>query len=168
MGWWSNIVAEKFLKWLSPENGLRWLDVGCGSGALSESIIRGYCPKSVTAVDQSEEFIKTAQKRLESNVNCKLGDALNLPVEENTIDAAVEKHIPVINKIDGGYRVIVGEINHPMIEKHYIEWIELVADNQVFRRYLKPEEPPESIFHTSATDVLARGYCNLHGHWKSN
>jgi len=89
-------------------------------------------------------------------------------LQENTIDAAVEKHIPVINKIDGGYKVIIGEISHPMIEKHYIEWIELVVDNHVFRRYLKPGEAPESIFHTSATDVFARGYCNLHGHWKSN
>jgi len=89
-------------------------------------------------------------------------------LEENTIDAAVEKHIPVINKIDGGYRVIIGEIDHPMVEKHYIEWIELVADNQVLRKYLVPGEAPESIFYTGANDVLARGYCNLHGHWKSN
>ena len=89
-------------------------------------------------------------------------------LEENTIDAAVEKHIPVIKKIDGGYKVIIGEVNHPMIEKHYIEWIELLIDNQVFRRYLKSGEAPEAIFHTNATDVIARGYCNLHGHWKSN
>lgn len=89
MGRWSNIVAEKFLKWLSPENGLSWLDVGCGSGALSESIINGYSPKSVIAVDQSEGFIQTAQKRLGSNAICKIGDALNLPVEDNTIDVTV-------------------------------------------------------------------------------
>lgn len=86
---------------------------------------------------------------------------------ENTKDAAVEKHLPVIEKIDGGYKVIVGEVNHPMIDKHYIEWIELVIEDQVFRRYLKPGEAPEAIFHTSATDVIAREYCNLHGHWKS-
>ena len=89
-------------------------------------------------------------------------------LEENTIDAAVEKHVPVIEKIDGGYKVIVGEVNHPMIDKHYIEWIELLFDNQVFRRYLNPGDAPEAIFHTSATDVIARGYCNLHGNWKSN
>jgi SAM-dependent methyltransferase len=89
MGRWSNIVARKFLKWLSPENGLRWLDVGCGSGALSESVIKGYSPECVTAIDQSKGFVQTAQKRLGSDVNCKLGDALNLPVEDNTIDVAV-------------------------------------------------------------------------------
>jgi superoxide reductase len=91
-----------------------------------------------------------------------------LLLEENTIDAAVEKHVPVIEPIEGGYKVIVGEVNHPMIEKHYIEWIELLADNQVFRRNLKPEEAPEAIFYTNATDVVARGYCNLHGNWRSN
>ena len=89
-------------------------------------------------------------------------------LEENTIDAAVEKHVPVVERIDGGYRVIVGEVNHPMIDKHYIEWIELLTDNHVFRRYLKPGEAPEVIFHTNATDVVARGYCNLHGNWRSN
>jgi len=89
-------------------------------------------------------------------------------LEENTIEAAVEKHIPIIEPIDGGYKVIVGEVNHPMIEKHFIEWIELLTDTHVFRRNLKPGEAPEVIFHTNATDVVARGYCNLHGNWKSN
>ena len=86
---------------------------------------------------------------------------------ENTEDAAVEKHVPVIQAIDGGYKVIVGEVNHPMLEKHYIEWIELVFENQVLRQYLKPEEDPEAIFHTNAAEVVARAYCNLHGLWKS-
>ena len=88
-------------------------------------------------------------------------------LEENTIDAAVEKHVPIIEKVDGGYKVIVGEVGHPMIEKHYIEWIELITDNQVFRKYLKPEEAPEGIFFTDTTEVYARGYCNLHGNWRS-
>lgn len=88
-------------------------------------------------------------------------------LEENTIDAAVEKHIPVIEKTDGGYKVTVGEVDHPMIDKHYIEWIEILAGNQVLRKHLKPGEAPEAIFQTDATDVIARGYCNLHGLWKS-
>ena len=89
-------------------------------------------------------------------------------LEENTVDAAVEKHVPVLEKIDGGYKVIVGEVNHPMLEKHYIEWIELLTDSHVFRKNLNPGEAPEVIFHTNATEVIARGYCNLHGNWKSN
>ena len=89
-------------------------------------------------------------------------------LEENTIDASVEKHVPVLEKTDGGYKVIIGEVHHPMIEKHYIEWIELLVDNQIFRRYLKPGDAPEAIFHTDAADAVARGYCNLHGHWRSN
>jgi len=89
-------------------------------------------------------------------------------LEENTVEAAVEKHVPVIEKIDGGYKVMVGEVIHPMIEKHYIEWIELLIDNEVLRRHLKPGDAPEAFFHTKGTDGVARGYCNLHGQWKSN
>lgn len=89
-------------------------------------------------------------------------------LEENTKDAAVEKHVPVIEKIEGGYKVVIGEVHHPMIEAHHIEWIELVAENQVYRKYLKTGETPEAVFHTSATEVVAREYCNLHGHWKAD
>lgn len=87
---------------------------------------------------------------------------------ENTVDAAVEKHIPVVEKIAGGYKVKVGEAAHPMEEKHFIEWIELVADGTlVSRKYLKPGETPEAVFSVEASQVIARAYCNLHGLWKS-
>jgi superoxide reductase len=86
---------------------------------------------------------------------------------ENTVDAAREKHVPVIEKIDGGYRVKLGSVPHPMEEKHYIEWIELVAGNKVLRQFLQPGDAPEASFQTTAKDVSARAYCNLHGLWRS-
>jgi superoxide reductase len=88
-------------------------------------------------------------------------------MEEGTIDAAVEKHVPVIEKTDGGILVKVGEVAHPMGEDHYIEWIELVADSVVYRTYLKPGDAPEALFPIQSGDYTARAYCNLHGNWKS-
>lgn len=87
--------------------------------------------------------------------------------EEGTVDAAVEKHVPVIEKTDGGILVKVGEVAHPMGADHYIEWIELIADNVVYRTYLKPGDVPQVLFPVSAGDYTARTYCNLHGTWKS-
>jgi len=86
---------------------------------------------------------------------------------ENTVDAAKEKHVPVIEKVDGGYKVKVGAVPHPMEDKHYIEWIELIAGGSVYRRYLSPGDQPEAFFATDAQDVSAREYCNLHGLWKA-
>jgi superoxide reductase len=85
----------------------------------------------------------------------------------NTVDAAKEKHVPVIEKIDGGYKVVVGEVPHPMAEDHYIEWIELIADNKSYRKYLNPGDTPEAIFYIDAVKVIAREYCNKHGLWKN-
>ncbi|MCA1989174.1 MAG: desulfoferrodoxin [Desulfarculus sp.] len=87
--------------------------------------------------------------------------------EENTVDAAKEKHVPVIEKIDGGYKVKVGSVPHPMEEKHYIQWIELVAGDRAYMEFLKPGQAPEAVFKIDATSVTAREYCNLHGHWKA-
>lgn len=86
---------------------------------------------------------------------------------ENTVDAAHEKHVPVVTKIAGGYKVSVGSVAHPMEDKHYIEWIELIAGNDVLRKFLSPGDAPEATFQTSAAQVTAREYCNLHGLWKS-
>jgi len=86
---------------------------------------------------------------------------------EKTADSATEKHVPVIEKIDGGYKVTVGSTAHPMTEDHYIEWIELVAEDEVLIEYLEPGVPPVAIFKTDITEVYAREYCNLHGHWKT-
>lgn len=85
---------------------------------------------------------------------------------ENTVDAAKEKHIPVIEKIEGGFKVKVGSIPHPMEQKHYIEWIELLADGRAYRQFLEPGMVPEAVFYIRADSVSAREYCNIHGLWK--
>lgn len=87
--------------------------------------------------------------------------------EENTVDAAKEKHVPVIEKTAEGFKVKVGSVPHPMEEKHYIEWIEVIADGKTYRRYLQPGEAPEAVFCIDAATVTAREYCNLHGLWKA-
>lgn len=88
-------------------------------------------------------------------------------VTENTMDASKEKHVPVIVKVDDGYKVTIGSVIHPMEEKHYIQWIELLADGQVYRQFLKPGQTPEAFFKVTAEKVSAREYCNLHGLWKA-
>lgn len=86
---------------------------------------------------------------------------------ENTEDAATEKHVPVIEKIPGGVRVSVGSVEHPMLDKHFIEWIEIIADGNVYRKYLNPGEAPVAEFMITADSVVAREHCNLHGVWKA-
>ncbi len=86
---------------------------------------------------------------------------------ENTVDASKEKHVPVIEKVAGGYLVKVGSVAHPMEEKHYIEWIEVIADGAVYRYFLNPGAAPEATFSIDAAKVTAREYCNLHGLWKA-
>jgi len=87
--------------------------------------------------------------------------------EENTVDASKEKHIPVVEKIAGGFKVKVGSVPHPMEEKHYIEWIEVITDGKAYRQFLKPGDAPEAVFMIDASAITAREYCNLHGLWKS-
>lgn len=86
---------------------------------------------------------------------------------ENTTDAALEKHVPVIEKIDGGVKVKVGEVAHPMEESHFIQWIEIIADGKICRQFLSPGDAPEAVFNVTAENIVAREYCNLHGHWKA-
>lgn len=85
---------------------------------------------------------------------------------ENTVDAALEKHVPVIEKIETGFKVKVGSVAHPMLKEHYIEWIELVADGRAYRQFLNPGDIAEAVFCIDADKVTAREYCNLHGLWK--
>jgi len=89
MGRWSRLVARKFVDWLVPSAGLKWLDVGCGSGALSEAVINHYAPAELTAIDQSEAFVNTAQSRLGSMAHCRVGNALALPLEDSSVDVTV-------------------------------------------------------------------------------
>jgi len=86
--------------------------------------------------------------------------------EANTVDAAVEKHVPVVEKAAGAYQVKVGEVPHPMEEKHYIEWVEAIAGGKAYRQFLAPGEAPEAAFDVDADQITARAYCNLHGLWK--
>jgi superoxide reductase len=94
------------------------------------------------------------------------GKPMNL-MTENTVDAAKEKHVPVLEKTADGWKVKVGSVAHPMEDKHYIEWIELVADGKSYRAFLKPGMAPEAEFCVKADKVTAREYCNLHGLWKA-
>jgi superoxide reductase len=88
--------------------------------------------------------------------------------EENTTDAAVEKHVPVVEKHGGTVTVTVGSVAHPMADDHFIEWIELFVDGKVLRQQLSPGGEPVAVFDgAKADDARARAYCNLHGLWKS-
>jgi superoxide reductase len=86
---------------------------------------------------------------------------------ENTVDAAKEKHVPVIEVGDGFVKVTVGSVAHPMDEKHYIEWIELIADGKAYRQFLQPGEVATATFNVTASSLSARELCNLHGLWSA-
>jgi len=88
-------------------------------------------------------------------------------LREKTADVGLEKHVPVIEVTNKGIKVRVGEVPHPMEEKHYIEWIEVITDGDSCRRFLKPGAKPEAEFEIGRQKVAAREYCNIHGLWKS-
>ena len=94
------------------------------------------------------------------------GQSMRL-LEENSTDAAQEKHVPVVEKVENGFSVKVGSVAHPMDENHFIEFIELIAASTVFRHNLKPGDAPEVFFAIEAEQATARAYCNLHGLWRS-
>ena len=93
------------------------------------------------------------------------GQDMELLVEK-TDDVGKEKHVPVIEKTDNGVKVKIGSVPHPMEEKHYIEWIQIVADGIAQRKYLQPGDAPEAEFCVSGDVTLVRDYCNVHGLWK--
>ena len=86
---------------------------------------------------------------------------------EKSEEVGLEKHVPVIEKTEKGTRVKVGSVPHPMEQKHYIEWIEIIADGRLYRKFLKPGDRPEAEFEITAEKIEAREYCNIHGLWKS-
>lgn len=88
-------------------------------------------------------------------------------LKENTVDAAQEKHVPVIEKSGNTVTVTVGSVPHPMEDKHYIEMIEVVTASKVYRQYLKPGQEPHASFTVEDPIMMAREYCNIHGLWKS-
>jgi superoxide reductase len=90
-------------------------------------------------------------------------------LKENADDkAAKEKHVPIIEKTKDGYKVKVGSVEHPMLPEHHIQFIELIADNQSYVKFLEPGQKPEAEFCIKANKVTAREFCNLHGLWKSS
>jgi|SRR3989344_798897 len=86
---------------------------------------------------------------------------------EKTEDAGFEKHVPVIKKVEGGVRVKVGSIPHPMEEAHFIEWISILVDEKIYTRFLKPGDAPEVEFKIEGENAVAKIYCNIHGLWRS-
>jgi len=88
-------------------------------------------------------------------------------LDEKTEDASTEKHVPYIERIEGGVKVRVGQnAAHPMEEKHYIQWIELLADGKAYRQFLQPGDAPEAVFNVTADNLSARELCNIHGLWR--
>ncbi|MBN1328783.1 MAG: desulfoferrodoxin [Candidatus Heimdallarchaeota archaeon] len=95
------------------------------------------------------------------------GEPMRL-MEEQTADWKNEKHVPVMEKLDEGkIKVIVGSTLHPMIDTHWIEWIEVIAGNKTQRKYLQPGDEPIAKFKVMDTEnIIIREYCNIHGLWK--
>jgi superoxide reductase len=89
-------------------------------------------------------------------------------LQEKTADAGMEKHVPIVETTDRGTKVKVGDVPHPMEEKHYIEWIEVITDGGSCRQFLKPGDKPEVEFEIGAQKIAAREYCSIHGLWKSS
>ena len=95
------------------------------------------------------------------------GKPMTLLVEK-TKDEGLEKHVPVVETVDGGIKVKVGSVPRPMVANHYIEWIEVLVDGDSHCKFLKPGARPEAVFALDAKGVTVREYCNLHGLWRAN
>lgn len=94
------------------------------------------------------------------------GEPMKL-LDENVVDASLEKHIPVRDKEGSIFTVKVGSVSHPMTEDHYIEWIEVITGGKSYREFLKPGKEPQAIFCVESREpIVLRAYCNLHGLWK--
>jgi len=82
------------------------------------------------------------------------------------VDAAKEIHVPVVEKTAEGFQVKGWDVAHPLEEKHYFDWVEIIADGKAYRQFLNPGQAPEAVFNIEADQVTAREYCSLHGLWK--
>jgi superoxide reductase len=94
------------------------------------------------------------------------GQPMELLIEKSE-DIGREKHVPVVERTDKITKVKIGSIPHPMNENHYIEWIEVITDNAVYRKFLKPGDSPEAEFEIIEKIIEVREYCNIHGLWKT-
>jgi len=93
------------------------------------------------------------------------GEPMEL-MEEQTAEQATEKHVPVVEKTEKGVKVVVGSTLHPMEEKHYIEWIQVITDKGSCKKFLKPGDAPEAEFEDVKGLQKVREYCNIHKLWK--
>lgn len=90
-------------------------------------------------------------------------------IEPNTVDAAVEKHVPVVTVDGNTVTVEVGNVEHPMIPEHFIQWIYIQTENGFQIKYLEPGDKPKATFTLNDDKVVAAyEYCNLHGLWKKD
>lgn len=113
------------------------------------------CKNQVTVLHAGEGKLSCCDKAMEL-------------LEERTADSSNEKHVPIIEKVSDGYKVIVGSTLHPMGTAHYIEWIELNVEGREYRQYLRPEDEPVAFFPVAhGSSVSSREFCNIHGLWKT-
>jgi len=111
-------------------------------------------------------IIEVVHTGAESLVCC--GQPMRL-LQEKSAEEGQEKHLPVMEKTDNGIKIKVGSIPHPMEEKHYIEWIEVITKDGVFRKFLNPGNVPECVFNVDYDAVISvREYCSIHGLWKKD
>jgi ubiquinone/menaquinone biosynthesis C-methylase UbiE len=90
IGRWSKLVARQFLDWLDVQSGSQWLDVGCGTGILSRTILDSSSPQGVLGIDPSKEYIEFARKHIQdTHVSFRIGDAQALSVKSASYDAVV-------------------------------------------------------------------------------
>ena len=145
---------------------------GMGAGGMVAGVARPAMaadrpaekPLQIYKCTKCATIVQIFQPGRPSLVHC--GEPMELLVEK-TEDKGREKHVPVVEKIDGGYKVKVGSAPHPMTEAHLIVGIQLIGEDWVCSKALKPGDKPEAVFMTDAEPVMARAYCNLHGLWKS-
>jgi superoxide reductase len=87
--------------------------------------------------------------------------------QEKSEEEGMEKHKPVVEKIETGVIVTVGSVPHPMESEHYIEWIEVITEHRSYRKHLEPGQDPQAQFSLQAKNIIVRAYCNIHGLWKA-
>ena len=91
-----------------------------------------------------------------------------IKLEAKTEDQGQEKHVPVVEEADSGIKVKVGSIEHPMEDKHYIKFIEILLKDRIIRKELKPGQAPEVKYCATKSDVIeVREFCSIHGLWKN-
>ena len=95
------------------------------------------------------------------------GQPMELLIEK-TEEKGKEKHVPIVESKEGSIKVRVGEILHPMETEHFIEWIEIISDDTVYRKFLKAKDRPEFEVRPVMEKIKARAYCNIHLLWESH